>query len=129
PGYLPMTCDPAMAEVFRRNAVALYGEAQYRSAGHRTGSTDMGDLGHVMPILHPFMGGARGGHHAADFEIVDRAHAYVEPAKMLAATAIDLMGDGAAGARAVLAQAKPAMTREAYLSFQRGLARREVYDA
>jgi amidohydrolase len=129
PGYLPMSCDPAMAEVFRRNAVALYGEAQYRSAGHRTGSTDMGDLGHVMPILHPFMGGARGGHHAADFEIVDRAHAYVEPAKMLAATAIDLMGDGAAGARAVLAQAKPAMTREAYLAYQRGLARREVYDA
>jgi hypothetical protein len=42
--------------------------------------------------------------------------------------AIDMLGDGAAGARAVLAAARPPMTREQYLAFQRGLARREVYE-
>jgi len=42
--------------------------------------------------------------------------------------AIDLLADGATGAREVL-RARPPMTREQYLSFQRGLARREVYGA
>jgi amidohydrolase len=128
PGYLPMTCDPAMADLFKANAVAMVGAEHYRQVGHRTGSTDMGDLSHVMPILHPYMGGARGSGHGADFEIVDPALAYLGPAKALAAMVIDLLGDGAESARAVVAGAKPPMTRESYLSFQRKLARREVYE-
>jgi hypothetical protein len=88
----------------------------------------MGDLGQVMPVLHPYVGGARGSGHGADFEIVDRALAYVVPAKALAAMVIDLLWDGAAGARSVLSNAKPPMTRESYLAFQRGLARRETYE-
>jgi metal-dependent amidase/aminoacylase/carboxypeptidase family protein len=129
PGYLPMTCNAAMGRAFLDNATALYGaEHVVQDSGHRTGSTDMGDLGHVMPILHPFMGGARGTGHAADFEIVDRELAYLGPAKMLAATAIDLLWDGAAGARAALAEARPPMTRESYLAFQRKLCRRELYE-
>jgi amidohydrolase len=129
PGYLPMTCDPTMSEAFRDNATRLFGAEHYRAVGHRTGSTDMGDLSHVMPVLHPFMGGARGNGHAADYEIVDRELAYVGPAKMLAAMTIDMLGDGATGARAVLARANPPMTRERYLAFQRGLAGRELYEA
>jgi hypothetical protein len=42
--------------------------------------------------------------------------------------AIDLMYDGAAGARKVLASAKPPMTREQYLSFQRSVAKHELFD-
>jgi metal-dependent amidase/aminoacylase/carboxypeptidase family protein len=129
PGYMPMTCDPTMAALFRENAVALVGEDQFVVVGHRTGSTDMGDLSQIMPVLHPYMGGARGTSHGADYEIEDRELAYVAPAKMLAAMAVDLLADGAAGARAVLAAAKPPMTREGYLAFQRGLARRAVYES
>jgi amidohydrolase len=129
PGYLPLLCDPTMARHFRANACALVGEEHYRLVGHRTGSTDMGDLSQVMPVLHPYMGGARGTAHAADFEIVDAALAYVAPAKALAAMVIDLLADGAAGAREVLAQARPPMTREGYLAFQRRIARRELYEA
>ena len=39
-----------------------------------------------------------------------------------------MLWDGAAGAREVLAKAKPRMTREAYLALLRGMARREVYE-
>jgi len=106
----------------------LVGEEHYRQIGHRTGSTDMGDLSQVMPVLHPYIGGARGSGHGADFEIADTALAYVAPAKALAAMAIDMLADGAAGAREVVG-ARPPMTREHYLSFQRGIARREVYEA
>jgi amidohydrolase len=128
PGYMPMTCDPTMTRAFEETAAALVGREHVRQIGHRTGSTDMGDLSMVMPVLHPYIGGATGSGHGADYRIVDAALAYVAQAKALASMAIDMLGDGAAGARAVLAAARPPMTREQYLAFQRGLARREVYE-
>jgi hypothetical protein len=39
-----------------------------------------------------------------------------------------MLAEGAAGARDVLKAAKPPMTSEQYLTFQRGLARRETYE-
>jgi amidohydrolase len=127
-GYMPMVCDPTMAEYFKDTMAAMVGAEHYRQIGHRTGSTDMGDLSQVMPVLHPYIGGARGTGHGPDFEIVDNSLAYIAPAKALASMAIDLMYDGAAGAREVLAKAKPPMTREQYLSFQRSVGKTELFD-
>jgi metal-dependent amidase/aminoacylase/carboxypeptidase family protein len=115
-----------MAERFRHIAHALVGEC--RDAGHRAGCTDMGDVSQIMPVLHPYMGGASGTGHAADYAIADPGLAYVAPAKALAAMTIDLLWDAAAAAREVLAKAQPRMTRETYLTFQRGVGRREVFD-
>ncbi|RPH79985.1 MAG: amidohydrolase [Candidatus Rokuibacteriota bacterium] len=128
PGYMPMTCDQTMARMYRDHMVAVVGEEHYRQIGHRTGSTDMGDLSMVMPVLHPYMGGATGSGHGADYQIVDQKLAYLGTAKALAAMAVDLLADGAAGSRDVLKSARPPMTREQYLAFQRGIARREVYE-
>ena len=128
PGYMPMRCDPIMAERFRATMAGLVGDEHYRRIGHRTGSTDMGDLSQIMPILHPYIGGARGTGHAADFEIVDEHLAYLGPAKALAAMVVDMLADGARGAREVIAKARPPMTRESYLAFQRSLARHEVFE-
>ena len=127
PGYLPLRTDATMARAFRRNVDALFGAGECREAGHRAGSTDMGDLSQVIPVLHPYMGGARGTGHAADYEIVDRHLAYVMPARAMAAMAVDLLWDGAAGAREVIANKVPGMTRKAYVEFQRSVRRREVY--
>ncbi len=128
PGPMPLYCDRTMARFFEATARGLVGDANYRDIPHRSGSTDMGDLSQVMPVLHPYMGGARGPGHSADFAIIDPDLGYVQPAKALAAMAVDLLADGAAGAREVLAGPRPAMTREGYLAFQRGIARRERYD-
>jgi amidohydrolase len=126
PGYLPLECDMTMAGVFRENAHALVGEC--RTAGHRAGCTDMGDVSQIMPVLHPYMGGASGTGHAADYKITDPALAYVAPAKALAAMVVDLMWGDAAGAREVVARARPRLTRESYLTFQRSVKRHEVFD-
>ena len=128
PGYMPMTCDAGMAKMYRDNWVPVVGEENYRQIGHRTGSTDMGDLSMVMPVLHPYIGGATGSGHGADYQIVDHQLAYLGIAKGLAAMVVDLLADGAAGGREVLKSAKAPMTREQYLTFQRGIARREVYE-
>jgi hypothetical protein len=87
----------------------------------------MGDLSQVMPVLHPYIGGARGSSHGPDFAIVDKPLAYLGMAKTLAAMAVDLLADGAAGAHEVLRTARPPMTREQYLAFQRSVAKREIY--
>jgi amidohydrolase len=128
PGPMPLRCDPIMARLFEPTARGLVGAEHYRDIPHRSGSTDMGDLSQVMPVLHPYMGGARGPGHSADFAIVDPELGYVQPAKALAAMAVDLLADRAAGAREVLAGPRPPMSRQGYLAFQRGIARREVYD-
>ncbi|HMB32543.1 MAG TPA: peptidase dimerization domain-containing protein, partial [Methylomirabilota bacterium] len=128
PGPMPLLCDGAMAKLFESAARGLVGEEHYRNIPHRSGSTDMGDLSQIMPILHPYMGGATGAGHSAEFHIVDKMLGYVLPAKALASMAIDLLAEGGTGAREVLKTAKPPMTREGYLAFQRGIARRERFD-
>jgi hypothetical protein len=59
---------------------------------------------------------------------VDDGLAYIAPAKALAAMVVDMLGDGALGAREVVDKARPPMTRERFLAFQRSLARRELYE-
>jgi hypothetical protein len=88
----------------------------------------MGDVSQIMPVLHPYMGGASGTGHAADYAITDPQLAYLAPAKALAAMVVDLLWEDAATARAVVAKARPRMTRESYLTFQRSVKRREVFE-
>ena len=42
--------------------------------------------------------------------------------------AIDLLWGDAEGARGILDAWKPRMTKDAYLAFQRGVARQELFD-
>jgi amidohydrolase len=128
PGYMPLRCDPLLVERFRAIAADLVGADNVRTILHRTGSTDMGDLGQVMPIIHPYVGGAKGTPHGADYEIVDPALTYLTNAKALASMVIDLLADNATVGRQVVASAKPPLTRDGYLAFQRKMSRRETYD-
>ncbi len=117
-----------MSAVFEANSKALFGEDEVRQVSHRTGSTDMGDLSHIMPAIHPYMSGADGVGHSADWHISDKEMGYLAPAKSLALLAVDLLhGDGVA-ARGLLGDFKPAMTKNEYLSFQRALFKTETYD-
>ena len=49
------------------------------------------------------------------------------PARALAGMVIDLLADGAARAREVVARATPPLTRDGYVKFQRDIRRREVF--
>jgi metal-dependent amidase/aminoacylase/carboxypeptidase family protein len=128
PGYFPLINSMEMAEVFKPNAMALLGADNYATTGHRTASTDMGDLSHVMPALQAYMGGVSGVGHGSDYRISDPGLAYVTPAKALAMTAVDLLWDDAAAARDVLARYKPPLTRAEYLASQRRISRRQLFD-
>jgi len=127
PGYMPLDQDKNLSEVFRANAESLVGADNVGYVAHRTGSTDMGDISQLMPTIHPYVGGASGLGHGADYVIEDYGLAVITAAKALAGTAIDLMADGANSAGKIIAGHRPNMTSAEYLKFMREIASDETY--
>jgi amidohydrolase len=127
PGYLPLQQNKAMAEIFRINAVDLVGEENVGYVDHRGGSTDMGDISRLMPVIHPYVGGATGLGHGANYVIEDYGLAVIKGAKALAYTAIDLLGDDASHGNSVAGGQRPDMSISEYLKFMRDLASEETF--
>ena len=127
PGYLPLNAYPALEALYRPNAVSIVGKENFGQVGHSTGSTDMGDVSHIMPAFHPYAGGATGIGHGNDYIIEDYQLAVTNPAKAMAMTVIDLLADGAAKAKEVLNTSKPPMTKKEYLSLMEGMLKEEEY--
>ena len=128
PGYMPLQDDHNMQKLFMRNAQMLFGAEECTEAGHRTGSTDMGDISHIMPSVHPSMSGASGISHGNDFLISDKDMAYLAPAKALAWMAVDLLYGNAEKALEIQTQHKPIMSKEGYLSYQNRIFQKEIFD-
>lgn len=85
---------------------------------HSGGSTDVGDVQHRMPVLTFHTGGATGGLHQVDFDIVDEEDAYITTAKLFALSAYRLLRNGAACAKQVVNDYKPRFaSREEYVAF------------
>ena len=129
PGYMPLAQNGDMNDIFRPNAAGLVGSDSVGHVTHRTGSTDMGDISQIMPAIHPYVGGATGLGHGADYVIQDYQLAVITAAKSMAATVIDLLADGAGAGNKVVANHRPEMTRPEYLKFMRSLASERTYEA
>ena len=111
PGYMPLAQNGDMNDIFRPNAAGLVGSDSVGHVAHRTGSTDMGDISQIMPAIHPYVGGATGLGHGADYVIQDYQLSVITAAKSMAATVIDLLADGAGAGNKVVANHRPEMTR------------------
>ncbi len=116
PGYLPLACCPELNKMFAANAVQFMDESAIVYSGHFGGSTDMGDISHIIPSLHPFTGGINGNHHTKDFQAADYVAACIVPAKLLAMTAIDLLANGGTKAQEIKETFKPQLTKDEYLA-------------
>lgn len=131
PGYLPMKNNEPMMDIFKRNAVEIVGEdevAEHPADLNRGGSTDMGDLSQLMPVIHPYTTAAVGTGHSVDYVVEDYIQGVVNPAKAMAMTVIDLLHDGAAAAKRVIETSPPTMTKQQYLSFQSSRLVEELYE-
>ena len=131
PGYLPMKNNEPMMEIFKANAAELVGAdevVEHPADRNRGGSTDMGDLSQLMPVIHPYTTAAVGSGHSVDYIVEDYVQAVIEPAKAMAMTVIDLLHDGAAAAERVLESSPPTMTKDEYLAFQSSRLVEEMYE-
>lgn len=114
-GYFPLHQDPVMGQVFCEAAEHFMDSEQIHSGVDMVGSTDIGDLSHLMPCIQPTVGGFEGTLHGEDFCAANPDSAYLLPAKLMALTAVRLLENDAALARKAMAQFRPAMTKEEYL--------------
>ena len=128
PGYLPLVNDPQIGALFVANGRTLVGAENVKEIGHRTGSTDMGDVTHIMPAIHPYAAGAEGTGHGNDYRIADPVRAILNPAKAMAMTVLDLLCGDASEAQRILATSKPRFTKDEYLAFQRQLNQTTTFD-
>ena len=128
PGYMPLQQNHGMADIFRANATELVGEENVGYVDHRGGSTDMGDISHLMPVIHPYVGGATGLGHGATYLIKDYELAVIKGAKALAYTAIDLLADNASHGNTIAGGQRPDMSIPEYLKFMRDFASEETFD-
>ncbi len=127
-GYLPNTPDKRLIELQYENCEAIVGTENMGVARHQTGSTDVGDLGFIMPAVHPRSGGTVGAPHSRDYYVRDHVLAAVNPAKSMAMLAIDLLCDGAKEAGKVIAEAPAKLDRDAYVALRRTFENSELFD-
>lgn len=124
-GDLPLRQNSRMSALFAANAVSLLGERAVFSQLPFAGSTDMGDLGYVLPVIQPTVSGFSGAAHSKDFTIEDKEYAYIIPAKLMAMTVIDLLSDGAQEADAIK-EAFPRKTAEQYRALWKKILGRDA---
>lgn len=130
-GYHPLEQDPTMQRLFVDNAELILGRRSINVVANdqsHGGSTDMGDLSTIMPVIHPYANSASGVGHGQDYIIDDYDRAVVAPAKVMAATILQLLGDGAQLATEALAKNKPAMSADQYVKLQRERFKTELYE-
>jgi metal-dependent amidase/aminoacylase/carboxypeptidase family protein len=122
PGYLPIFQDRNLTEIAGNNGRALLGERGALEAGFMGGSFDVGDLSHLIPVVHPFATGTKGHLHTAEFCVTDYEAAVVLPAKLMAMCVIDLLAEGGREARRVKSEFQPRLTKQQYLELMQHLS-------
>jgi len=119
PGYAPLNNDEEMMNVAQEaSAIAMPDLTFYRGEGIGSGSTDMGDLSCLMPVVHPYAPGAVGKGHGNDYYIEDPELACVSCAKWQLVMLSLLLGNEAERAKKIVAEYKPQFeNKEAYLAY------------
>lgn len=127
-GYLPLRQNSVLTDLTAANAAELIGANRVFRGLPFAGSTDMGDLGWLIPVIQPTVSGFRGAAHSCAFEVSDPEYACIIPAKLMAMTVIDLLESGAEKAAAVKVKfpaKKPQEYRELWESILQGGAEAE----
>ncbi|MBE6645188.1 MAG: amidohydrolase [Ruminococcaceae bacterium] len=120
PGYSPLVNDSNMIEVAKDAYELLYpGEKFNIDYAFSTGSTDMGDLSSIMPVVHPYCGGSDGKSHGNDYQIVNPEIACVDCAKWQVIMLKLILENGAERGKRIISEHKPLFpSAKAFLDYQ-----------
>ena len=119
PGYAPLKNDKNLIQIVDEAMKAIIPEYNLDIQNFiSSGSTDMGDLSCIMPVIHPYAGGAIGKAHGNDYEIADPIAACVASAKWQLAMLYILLDNGAERAKKVIDDYEPMFdSKEAYFAY------------
>jgi metal-dependent amidase/aminoacylase/carboxypeptidase family protein len=100
PDYLDLRQDPWLLSTYERHLAGVGRTAEPLPPGSVTASTDMGNVSHALPSIHPHIGvlGCEATPHNAEFADAMTTPAadtaLLDAAALLARTGIDLAADG-----------------------------------
>ena len=116
PGYLPVIQCEELNALMYEQLKTLVGDGVLNDCpGFGGGSTDLGDVSHLMPAIQSFFAGVEGGLHTKDFCMKDKELAMLTAAKAMLCLVIELLYGGAEVGKAIKKGFKPVLTREQYL--------------
>lgn len=107
PGYWVRKYDINLMETMRNAMEQVLDQVKYKPGNWGTGCSDIGDVGAVMPTVHPTIGGATGTGHGDDYYIADPESACVKSAAVQLVCLAMLLKDDAAVAQKVIAEYEP----------------------
>ena len=98
--YATMRNNLALARLYQQNMLPLGRNPLLAESHDAFGSTDMGNVSHLVPAIHPYIGIAHGVLiHSPEFAAAaaseDAMKGMLDAAKAMAMTAVDLLGDPA----------------------------------
>lgn len=102
PGNMPFHTDPYLNQVFRDAVSDIFGNGKIIEAGWSAGSSDLGDISCIMPVIQPYAYGISGKKHGEDYKINDVEKACINPTKALVGTAYRLLANDAEIANRVI---------------------------
>lgn len=107
PGYAPLINDATLMKVAEEAAQILPSMSFRSVSAVGSASTDMGALSCIMPVIHPYIPGAAGMAHSADYRIENPELACLGSGKWLLAMLTVLLQDGAARAKQIVQDYTP----------------------
>ena len=118
-GYQPFIPSLPLANVVEENMLQFCKPEEILHNEKSAASGDIGDLGCFIPTVQFGYGGIGGNIHGKDMYIADEERVYIESAKVVAMTVLDLLTDSSK-LQSIIEDFRPTLTKEEYF---RGLER------
>lgn len=110
-GDLPCNYNSKLAHIYGDNGAEIFPD---RPVVYDTtiggGSSDMGDIATIMPAIQPGTGGIVGAFHSKDFTMEYPDEIFLDPAKIMACSIVDLLWDDAEKAKEIIDEFKAGTT-------------------
>lgn len=118
-GYAPLINDERMSLLLKEAADMIIPEENFFiDENTSTGSTDMGDLSCIMPVIHPYSGGITGKSHGDDYYVTDPERACIKSAKLQIMLLKLLLENGGVRAKEIIENYNPQFkSKEEYLNY------------
>ena len=120
PGYLPLVESLELSEVFEGVSKEVLGAKNIVYGQPITGSSDIGDLSHLIPTIQPSVGGFTGTLHSKEFMVSNKTTVYIKAVEILAKTTAELLYDDAKKAEYVKNSFNQKMTKAEYINYLNG---------
>lgn len=116
PGYLPFHQNHDLNKVIYKNMLEFTAEDQILTDEKSVAAGDIGDLGCFIPTIQFGYTGFKGTMHGKDLEVISEQEVYIEPAKIVAMSVLDLLQDPSLVDN-IKKNFKPEMTMEEYKQY------------